>query len=142
MLDKRIIDFIQEHHLLTLSTSKENIPYCCNVFFIYDEKNNSLIFSSDIKTKHAQDFIENPEVAGTIALETKDIEKIQGVQLLGEIIGLKGERLKVATKKYLKKYPYARLMEIYLWEMKLSFAKMTDNCLGFGKKLIWEEKIN
>ena len=103
MIDKRIIDFIQEHHLLTLSTSKENIPYCCNVFYIYDEKNNSLIFSSDIKTKHAQDFIENPEVAGTIALETKDIKKIQGVQLLGKIIELKGERLKVATKKYLNR---------------------------------------
>ena len=138
MIDKRIIDFIQEHHLLTLSTSKENIPYCCNVFYIYDEKNNSLIFSSDTKTKHAQDFIENPEVAGTIALETKDIEKIQGVQLLGEITGLKGERLQVATKKYLKKHPYARLMEIHLWQMTLTFIKMTHNKLGFGKKLIWK----
>ena len=138
MIDKRIIDFIQEHHLLTLSTSKENIPYCCNVFYIYDEKNNSLIFSSDTKTKHAQDFIENSEVAGTIALETKDIEKIQGVQLLGKIIELKGERLKVATKKYLKEYPYARFMEIHLWQMKLTFIKMTHNKLGFGKKLIWE----
>ena len=138
MIDKRIIDFIQEHHLLTLSTSKDNIPYCCNVFYVYDKDRNSFIFSSDIKTKHAQDFIENPEVAGTIVLETKDIEKIQGVQLLGEIIELKGERLKVATKKYLKEYPYARLLETHLWEMKLSFAKMTHNKLGFGKKLIWE----
>ena len=138
MIDKRIIDFIQEHHLLTLSTSKDNRSYCCNVFYVYDEKNNSLIFSSDTKTKHAQDFIENPEVAGTIALETKDIKKIQGVQLLGEIIELKGERLKVVTKKYLKEYSYAEKMKLHLWEMKLSFAKMTDNCLGFGKKLIWE----
>ena len=56
MIDKRIIDFIQEHHLLTLATSKDNIPYCCNVFYIYNKKNNSLIFSSDTKTKHAQDF--------------------------------------------------------------------------------------
>ena len=138
MLDKRIIDFIQEHHLLTLSTSKENTPYCCNVFYIYDEQNNSLIFSSETKTKHAQDFIENPEVAGTIALETKDVEKIQGVQLLGEIIELKGERLKFDTKKYLKEYPYSRLMGIHLWQMKLTFIKMTHNKLGFGKKLIWE----
>jgi len=139
MIDKRIIDFIQEHHLLTLSTSKENIPYCCNVFYIYDEKNNSLIFSSDTKTKHAQDFIENPEVAGTIALETKDVEKIQGVQLLGEVIELKGEILKAATKKYLKEYSYARLMEIHLWVMQLAFIKMTHNKLGFGKKLVWEK---
>ena len=138
MIDKRIIDFIQEHHLLTLSTSKENIPYCCNVFYIYDEKNNSLIFSSDTKTKHAQDFIENPEVAGTIALETKDVEKIQGVQLLGKITELNGEDLNNATKQYLKEFPYAEKMKPQLWEMKLTFIKMTHNKLGFGEKLIWE----
>jgi len=138
MLDKRIIDFIQEHHLLTLSTSKENIPYCCNVFYIYDEKNNSLIFSSDIKTKHAKDFTENPNVAASIALETKDVEKIQGVQLLGKITELKGEELNNATKQYLKEFPYAEKMKPQLWEMKLTFIKMTHNKLGFGKKLIWK----
>ena len=138
MIDKRIIDFIQEHHLLTLSTSKENIPYCCNVFYIYNEKNKSFIFSSDTKTKHAQDFIENPEVAGTIALETKDVEKIQGVQLLGEINELTGEDLEKSSKQYLNTYPYGRLLETHLWEMKLTFIKMTHNKLGFGKKLIWE----
>ena len=93
MPDKRIVNFIKEHHLLTLATSKKNIPYCSNVFYIYNEKNNSLIFSSDIKTRHAQEFSENLNVAGTIALETKDVKKIQGVQLLGEINELQGEAL-------------------------------------------------
>jgi uncharacterized protein YhbP (UPF0306 family) len=138
MIDKRIIDFIQEHHLFTLSTSKENIPYCCNVFYIYDENNNSIIFSSDTKTKHVQDFIENPEVSGTIALETKDVEKIQGVQLLGKITKLNGEELNNATKQYLKEFPYAEKMKLQLWEMNLTFIKMTHNKLGFGEKLIWE----
>ena len=137
-MDKSIIDFINEHHLLTLATSKNNVPYCCNVFYVYSQKQNSLIFSSDTKTKHATDFIENPKVAGSIALETKAVGKIQGVQLLGEIVELKGEELKVAKKQYLKAYPYARLMEIQLWEMKLTFVKMTHNKLGFGKKLVWE----
>ena len=139
MPDKRIVDFIKEHHLLTLATSKENSPYCSNVFYIYDEKNNSLIFSSDIKTRHAQEFSENSNVAATIALGTKDVEKIQGVQLLGEIKELKGEELEKASKQYLKAYPYAKKMKPHLWEMKLTFVKMTHNRLGFGKKLIWEE---
>ena len=39
-------------------------------------------------------------------------------------------------KKYLKRFPYARLMETTLWTLKLSFVKYTDNRLGFGKKLI------
>ncbi|MBT5354895.1 MAG: hypothetical protein HOL56_07365, partial [Flavobacteriales bacterium] len=105
MIDKRIIDFIQEQHLLTLSTSKDNRSYCCNVFYVYDEKNNSLIFSSETKTKHAQDFIENSNVAASIALETKDVKKIQGVQLLGTITELKAEELNNATKQYLKEFP-------------------------------------
>ena len=134
MPDKRIIEFIKNHHLLTLATTKDNTPYCCNVFYVYNEKKNSLIFSSDIKTKHATDFIENPEVAGTIALETKDIEKIQGAQLLGRITDTKGEEIDNAKKQYLKEFPYAKKMELYLWEMELTFIKMTHNKLGFGKK--------
>jgi hypothetical protein len=137
-MDKRIIDFINDHHLLTLATSNENVPYCCNAFYVFDEGSISLIFSSDTATKHAQDFIANPKVAAGISLETKAVGKIQGVQLLGEIIELKGDDLEKASKQYLKAYPYARLMETHLWEMKLTFAKMTHNILGFGKKLIWE----
>jgi uncharacterized protein len=139
MPDKRIIEFIKRHHLLTLATSKDNTPYCCNVFYVYDEKNNSLIFSSEIKTKHAIDFIENPNVAASISLETKDIEKIQGVQLLGKIIEPKGEEINNATKRYLKEFPYAEKMKLYLWKMKLTFIKMTHNKLGFGKKIIWQK---
>ena len=139
MPDKRIVDFIKEHYLLTLATSNENIPYCSNVFYIYDEKNNSLIFSSDIKTRHAQEFSENLNVAGTIALETKNIEKIQGVQLLGEITELKGEGLEKARNQYLKAYPYAKKMKPHLWQMKLTFIKMTHNQLGFGEKLVWRK---
>jgi len=139
MPDKRIIEFIKNHHLLTLATSKDNNPYCCNLFYVYDEANNHLIFSSDHKTKHAQDFMTNTNVAGSIALDTKDVEKIQGVQLLGKIIEPKGGEIKNTTKKYLKEFPYAEKMKLYLWEMELTFIKMTHNKLGFGKKLIWEK---
>jgi hypothetical protein len=137
-MDKQIIDFINEHHLLTLATSNNNEPYCCNAFYVFDKENRTLIFSSDTTTKHAQDFIKNPKVAGSIALETKAVGKIQGLQLLGGVIKLNGEKLEKASKQYFKAYPYARLMGTYLWEMKLTFAKMTHNRLGFGKKLIWE----
>ena len=139
MIDKRIIDFINAHHLLTLATAKENNPYCANCFYVFDEQKKWLIFSSDKKTKHAQDFIANPNVAGTIALETKEVSKIQGVQLLGTILKLKGEELKIAKKQYLKAFPYARLMKPRLWAMSLTFIKMTHNKLGFGKKLVWEK---
>ena len=139
MVDQQIIDFINGHHLLSLATTKDNIPYCANCFYVYDKKKNWLIFSSDKKTKHAQDFIANPNVAGTIALETKEISKIQGVQLLGKIKELKGEELVNANKHYLKAFPYAAKMNPYLWVMQLTFIKMTHNKLGFGKKMVWKK---
>ncbi len=139
MIDQQIIDFIEKHHLLTLATSKDNMPYCCNAFYVFDKENKQLIFSSDTTTKHAQDFIANPNIAGSISLETKAVGKIQGAQLVGKVIELKDEALKKASKQYLKAYPYARLMDTHLWAMDLSFIKMTHNRLGFGKKLISEK---
>ena len=138
-VDQQIIDFINEHHLLTLATSQNNLPYCCNAFYVYDADNNQLFFSSDTKTKHANDFIANPNVAGTIALETKEITKIQGVQLLGIIQELKTEELEIAKEQYIKAFAYAANMGLHLWAMPLSFIKMTHNKLGFGKKLVWEK---
>tara|TARA_B100000700_G_scaffold316069_1_gene405003 strand:- start:823 stop:1239 length:417 start_codon:yes stop_codon:yes gene_type:complete len=137
-MDKRIVKFIQEHYLLTLATSNENLAYCCSVYYVYNKKENSLIFSSEISTKHVQDFIKNPNVAGSIALETKLVENIQGVQLLGVISELKEEELDAAKKIYVKAFPYAKNLRTHLWEMKLNFIKMTHNQLVFGTKLIWE----
>ena len=138
-IDQQIIHFLNEHHLLTLATSKNNKPYCCNLFYVYDELNNQLIFSTEAKTKHAQDFIINTNVAGSVALDTKEVSKIQGVQLLGTIQELKGECLKIAKEQYIKAFSYTSNMDLHLWVMSLNFIKMTQNKLGFGKKLIWEK---
>jgi uncharacterized protein YhbP (UPF0306 family) len=138
-IDQQIIHFLNGHHLLTLATSQNNKPYCCNLFYVYDQVSNQLIFSTETKTKHAQDFITNTNVAGSVALETKNVSKIQGVQLLGTIEELKGERLKIAKEQYIKAFSYAANMDLHLWVMPLNFIKMTHNKLGFGKKLIWEK---
>ena len=135
-IDQKIIHFLNEHHLLTLATCQNNKPYCCNLFYAYDQVRNQLIFSTETRTKHAQDFIRNTNVAGSIALETKEVSKIQGVQLIGTIKELEGECLKIAKEQYLKAFPYAENMDIHLWAMPLNFIKMTHNKLGFGKKLI------
>ena len=33
-----------------LATSKENLPHCCNCYYVYDQTQQGLIFSSDPKT--------------------------------------------------------------------------------------------
>ena len=139
-VDQRIIEFINKHHVLTLATSKKNIPYCANCFYVYSEENNMLIFTSDYETKHIKDVLKQHIVAGSIVLETNVIGKIQGVQFQGKISEPKGDLLKKVKSRYLKRFPVAMLMKTTLWAVELTFLKFTDNRLGFGKKLIWGEE--
>jgi uncharacterized protein len=141
-IDKRAITFINKHHVLTLATSNTDKPYCCNCFYVYVEDENVLVFTSDDNTKHIADVRKNNSVAGSIVLETNVVGKIQGIQFNGIISEPKDELLRKVKKAYLKRFPFAALMDTKLWVVKLFYLKMTDNRLGFGKKLIWGELEN
>ncbi|MCD6355421.1 MAG: pyridoxamine 5'-phosphate oxidase family protein [Prolixibacteraceae bacterium] len=136
--EKRIVDFINAHHVLTLATCSENNPWCANCFYTYLPDENCFVFTSDDDTKHVKDVGENLKVAGSVVLETKIIGKIQGIQFRGVMEKPAQNQMIKAKKAYLKKFPYAALMKTSLWVLKLNYIKMTDNRLGFGKKLIWE----
>ena len=69
---------------------------------------------------------------GTVHLETDVIGKIQGVQFKGKMLESRDVR-----KVYLKRFPYALALNPTLWSIEVSSFKMTDNRLGFGKKIIW-----
>jgi uncharacterized protein YhbP (UPF0306 family) len=137
MVDSSVVKFIRKHHVLTIATTVENEPWCANCFYVYLEKENALVFTTGSDTRHGQEFVKNPLVAGSIVLETMIISKIRGIQFQGMVSEPDGELLSKARWAYLKKFPPAILMDTHLWIVKLTHIKMTDNRLGFGKKLIW-----
>ena len=137
MIDSRIIKFFRKHHVLTIATTVDNEPWCANCFYVYLEEENALVFTTDIDTRHGKEFIKNPNVAGSVVLETMVIGKIRGVQFQGIVSEPEGELLSKAKWAYLKKFPPAALMDTHLWIVRLTLIKMTDNRLGFGKKMIW-----
>ncbi|MHC1703424.1 MAG: hypothetical protein AB9846_05900 [Tenuifilaceae bacterium] len=139
--EKKIVDFINDHHVLTLATSFDEEPWCANCFYVYMPYENSLIFTSDFGTKHIQQASHNIYVAGSVVLETSIVGKIQGIQFQGIISEPKGDFLDKVKTAYLKRFPIAMLMETHLWVVDLTYIKMTDNRLGFGKKLIWEKDL-
>lgn len=98
----------------------------------------AFVFTSGYETRHIQEAILNKKVAGNVVLETSIIGKIQGIQFSGILEQAKGEALVAAEKAYLKRFPFAALMDITLWILSIDYLKMTDNRLGFGKKLVWE----
>ena len=137
MIESRIIKFFRKHHVLTIATSVENEPWCANCFYVYLEDENALVFTTDKDTRHGKEFLKNPYVAGSVVLETMQVGKIQGIQFQGIVSEPEREMLSKAKWAYLKKFPPAVLMDTHLWIVRLTRIKMTDNRLGFGKKLIW-----
>ena len=139
--DKKVIGFIKDHHVLTLATSVDNTPYCANCFYVYLEDENMFVFTSDNDTKHIKDVLKNNTVGGSVVLETSIVGKIQGIQFNGTMYLPENDLKKKANKSYMKKYPFAKLMKTQLWVLDLNFIKLTDNRLGFGKKLIWRKDV-
>lgn len=135
-IDKKIERFITSHHVLTLATSTtDGHPYCCNIFYAYNKQEGAFIFTSDDHTHHAQMMSNNPRVAASIVLETRIVGKVQGLQITGEV-----KRAVDGDKAlYIKRFPYAAVADLQLWRLEADFMKLTDNTLGFGKKLIWQK---
>jgi len=135
-MDKKILSFIKKHHLLSLATMGERL-WCCSMFYAYDEANQLFLVASDETTEHMGNVSQNAHVAGTVALETKTIGKIQGIQFAG--IMQKADKRE--CELYLETFPYARVMNPTLWVIRLDEVKMTDNTLGFGKKISWKRAL-
>ena len=138
--EKRITDFIHKHHIFTLATAANNLPYTCTCFYVYINELNMFVFTSDHGTRHVGELLAQPRVAGAVALETTMVGKIQGIQFTGRAEELKGDLYETALNAYLKKFPVAAFKKLVLWSIVPDFIKMTHNRLGFGTKLIWNQE--
>jgi hypothetical protein len=135
---KKITTFLKEHHVITIATCEGSQPWCFNAFYVFDEETQSFIFTSHNDTRHVQEALKNQTVAGSVVLETSNVAKVQGLQFTGNMLLCEGEMETRANKLYIKKFPFATLTPKTLWRIEISSAKMTDNTLGFGKKLTWD----
>ena len=133
---EKISLFIKKHHVMSLATSADDELSVCSLFYAYDKKTLSFVVASSDDTRHINHIKHNQNIAGNILLETKTVGKIQGVQFKGEFREVKDEELK---KLYFQTFPHAKIMRPKLWQIKVNYFKMTDNTLGFGKKIIWRE---
>lgn len=135
-LDK-IVAFIDRHHLLSLATIGERL-WCCSMFYAFDPEEVAFVVASDESTEHMRNVMGNDAVAGTVALETKTVGKIQGIQFAARVRKADEE----SQRLYYTRFPYARVMNPTLWVITLDEIKMTDNTLGFGKKLNWKRTFS
>ncbi|MCB0756746.1 MAG: pyridoxamine 5'-phosphate oxidase family protein [Flavobacteriales bacterium] len=136
----RIWKFIAECEVFTLATSYQDQPYCTPCFYAFDEMDQLLIFKSSVETKHVQDLLKNPTVAGSILPKKLAIGQVKGIQFTGTAKpvqqGLCTDPLKL-EQLYYSRFPIARTVDGELWFITLETVKLTDSKLGFGKKLNW-----
>lgn len=133
---EKIEAFLAKHHLLSLATSAENVPQSASLFYAYDAKKVSFVVASDVTTEHAQNVLLNETVSGTVALETDEIGKIAGIQFRAKMRMISHQE----GELYFRAFPFAKVMNPQLWSVELDYIKLTDNRLGFGKKLYWQRK--
>jgi len=135
---EKIALFLDEHHVMSLASTDFKELSVCSLFYAYSRDKKSFVVASSDETTHIQHIKQNAAVSGNILLETKTVGKIQGVQFRAAFSSLKDEELK---KLYFKTFPYALALSPKLWQIKVNYFKMTDNKLGFGKKIIWQGSV-
>lgn len=138
VVDEPIVKFIKKHHVLTLATLAHGSeqPYVANCFYAYDAERNLFIFTSDTTTRHGAEMEANSCVALSIVRETRIVGAIEGLQITG--CAKRGDD--EAKRRYIKRFPYVAVAPLTLWMVEPKLMKLTDNKLGFGKKLIWQSE--
>lgn len=139
-VNERIVSFLRKNTNLTLATSAGNVPYCANCFYAYEDEQNLLIFKSSQDTKHIRQALENKLVAGSILPDELETAKVQGIQFQGSFLNPQNGQLESLKRCYYKKFPFALAFSGSIWAVELTHIKMTDNALGFGKKIEWSER--
>ena len=134
-MDERIVKFLKKMHLASVCTiDDDGQPYAFSAFYAFDEVNFSLLLASSDESSHVK-FLKNSKlVAGTVALDTKIVGKIEGVQFQGVM----SEASTSEQEIYFKRFFYAKAMDPKIWSISLEKVKFTSNTLGFGKKIKWE----
>jgi uncharacterized protein YhbP (UPF0306 family) len=135
-MPQKFIDFIKKHHVLTLATSQSGLLHCANVFYAFLD-DAYFVFASHNDTLHIQHILCNNNAAANIYHQTSILKKIQGLQMRGIVYSPDSSLQLAARKCYLRHFPYAVITCASMWIFEPTWAKFTDNLVGFGNKMVW-----
>ncbi len=135
-----LIRYLKKQHVLSLSCHSAQEIWSANCFYLLDAPRMAFWLMTEPETRHGSLMQANPQVAGTINGQPKTVLLIKGVQYRGRIQRLSGEAEQQARSAYQKRFPVARKLAAPVWEIVLDELKMTDNALGFGKKIVWRRE--
>ena len=143
-LRERVLAFLAEHHVLTLSTVGADGPWAAAVFYAHDGL--KLYFLSAPNTRHAGNIAANPRIAATIQRDYDDWPGIRGLQISGTVRAVAaGDEARVRAL-YQRRYPLVgggagvpraimeALNKIRWYEFVPEDIYLIDNRLGFAHR--------
>ena len=130
--------YIQRQHVLTLCCAAQQQIWAAQCFYQLDSQNSVLWIMTDSNTRHGQIIQLNPQVAGTIGDQQREVRQLQGIQFKGVAHLVAVADLQRALDCYQARFPEARQHQQPLWAIRLDEIKMTNNHKGFGHKQIWQ----
>ena len=143
----RLMRMLEAHWVMTLATSPPQPgapPHCAPLFYALgataDDGAPILVFTSNPESVHGTHLGAGPTPSGAaIYLESETVGELRGAQLRGPVDRLEAgdAREADARTRYLKRHPVARDLlaagRHRLYAMRVRWAKLTDNRLGFGQ---------
>ncbi len=138
-MDDKIVGFIEEQTVATICClDDKGLPYCFTCFYAFDSDEGLLYFKSSPTAKHSTFITETPDISGTVLPDKLNKLFAKGIQLKGKLLDPKHQFCKNASAAYHKRHPLATAMKGEIYTIQLTSLKLTDNSLGFGRKIIWE----
>ncbi len=147
-LKQLIKDYLKEAKMMQLSTSIDNQPWVCNVWFATDSDFNIYWFSSETR-RHSKELLKNNKVAAAIVLSQTPKDPPRGLQLQGVAQVLtKKEDIEKAISVYKDRiFPFEDIKELMEdEETPHKFYKITPtqfvlfDAVNFGD--IWRQELN
>ncbi len=139
----RILDFLAEHHVMTLATAGPG-PHAAAVMYAHREF--ALYWVSDPETRHSQEIVATGEIAATINRDYADFTEIRGLQLSGPAAMLEDGAAAEGLVELSHKFPFfeqfagaqgklaGALAKARVWRFDPARIVFVDNSRGFGFK--------
>ena len=143
-LRSRVLAFLGEHHVMTLSTVGSDGPWAAAVFYAHDDL--KLYFLSAPGSRHTENLARDPRVAATIQRDYDDWPGIRGLQLSGTAGAVAPEDEARVRALYQRRYPLVgggagvpraimeALNRIRWYELVPQDIYLIDNTLGFAHR--------
>lgn len=143
-LREKVLAFLGEHHVMTLSTAGPQGPWAAAVFYAHEDLR--LYFLSSPTSRHAECLAADPRAAATIQRDYDDWPGIRGLQLTGSVRAVAAADEARVRALYQQRYPLIgggagvprkileALQKIRWYELVPDDIYLIDNTLGFAHR--------